>query len=310
MTDKIVISPFFSRSVDDYFVRELESGVIGSAPRSSLVSVDSYKSIASAEAGFRRCDAEFSCLAKTGRNLGFRWVVAGYVDASAQGDYLLQIELLNAETFRIERKKEIVIEKDTQSLVVAAEMLTRKLFDPLPLSAPPPLLPLPPPASQPVGDDEGGGDAGSALQPGGVEYPSWLPDLESPKTWMWGSFGIAVVSGAGAVVMGVLSSSKESERERYLVELEERGRIARDPDLRFVSEDYKRTYGPTLDRMEEKSQTYATIANYAYVGTGLSLASAGLFFYLEYGRSKEPAARAVSLFSHPAMGTVGIEFGF
>lgn len=310
MTDKIVISPFFSRSADDYFVRELEDAVDNGVPRSLLFNVTSYKNIISAESSFRKCDAQFPCLIKTGRDLGFRWVVAGYVDASAQGDYLLQIELLNAETSRVERKKEIVIDKDTQSLIVAAEMLTRQLFAPLPLSAPPPLLPLPPPTSQPASDDKDSGDAGSALQPSGVEYPSWLPDLGSPKTWMWGSFGIAVISGIGGVVMGVLSSNKESEREGYLVELEERGRIAREPDLRFVSEDYKRTYGPTLDRMEEKSQTYATIANYGYVGTGLSLASAGLFFYLEYGRSKEPATGAVSLFSHPTMGTVGIEFGF
>lgn len=310
MADKILISPFFSRSVDDYFVRELEDAVGNGVPRPPLFNSASYKNITSAESSFKKCDAKFPCLAKTGRDLGFRWVVTGYVDASAEGDYLLQIELLNAETSRVEGKKEIVIEKDTQSLVVAAETLTQQLFDSLPLSAaaPPPVIHQPPSLR---GDEvKSDGALGGGSQPNEGEYPGWMANLGSPKTLMWGSLGIAVVAGVGGVVMGVLSSNKEADREKLVSQLEKDGEITRTPETKFVDRRSKEINGPRLNDLEEQSQSLATYANYAYVGTGLSLASAGLFFYLEYGRSKEPATGAVSLFSHPADGVVGIGFGF
>lgn len=263
MANTLLISPFLSRRADDLFVKELEDRVSSAIPRSSSFTVTSHKNVSSAEVKFKKCEAQLSCLAKTGRDLGFQWVVAGYVDSSVEGNYLLQIELWNTETSRMERKKEIVIDKDTQSLVVAAEMLTRQLFDSLPLSAvtQPPVI-LPPAMTEAPLTEE---------LLANVSEPVVLsaPVLNGIQ---WGGITLGAGGLIFGVVEGILARGSEEDYEDSLRGLEASGDIVRrQSGYEFKTQGSKDKYGTKLDNLRKDGQNASRLANVGYIVGGAVL---------------------------------------
>lgn len=267
----VLITPFFSRRADGPLVKKLEEAVAGAIPRSSSLAVASYTNNSLAESRFRQCRSPLlPCLAKTGKELGFFWAVTGYVDVSEKGDYFFNLKLVDTETARVERKKEMVIGNDSLGLTLAAEIMARQLFEhPLPPIDNPPVT-----AEKPKKPERA---AVQGIEAREVEKPE-APNLS--RALVWGGLGVALGSGVLAGVMGVRSWSKETEGRELVSQLEAEGKIIRTPQPRFADEESRKNYGRNLENLEEQSRSSAKIANYALLAAGLSCVFAGVSYFL------------------------------
>lgn len=145
----------------------------------------------------------------------------------------------------------------------------------------------------------------------------WNGITERPyRTSMWASIALS----AGGLIVGGIYLFKAMDvsgaHSELLDNLLSEGRATGSPgNYRFVDEKARAQYGPRLDELKEQAEGYETVYTYVFIGTGVLLGMAGLFYLLDdEEKEKEDELAGVtgrfSLQATPTSGILNINFTF
>ncbi|MDZ4224561.1 MAG: hypothetical protein U1D33_01500 [bacterium] len=252
---KIAIGNVTSKGAHPIVVRNIETVITDNVGSHAELDVINYEEIIAMlnleeKKQMAGCESDVSCLAEIGGAMGVDKLITGSVGFLGE-NYIISLQLIDIQRAQVESRAQARVKQgDEKDFLEATDQATQRLIAPI------------------------------LCQEPSTPWRTFQILKWSSLVFALGSFGL----GAERALR---SRSKENSYDTMLGDLENTGlAVPSGQNFVFRNDAAKSKYKPTLDALKKESRDAATFANISFVAGTLSMAAAGVFFYLDHSSQK------------------------